>query len=587
MWSLLTVGLLFVWLAVYRSTRTKRTVRNACDPNVSRLGVYGEVGDPQIRASSPSPTARALFRQGMALAYGLAMEEALKTLEEAVQEDPFCVMCHWGLAYVVGPNFNKDLTDDERKACARSISTAERLLQDDRAQRKTSRMYDLEAAYVSAMSLRFPETEREWIAGGGEWGFSEKYADAMERMCFQFKHEVTPCVLYAQAMMESTPWRYYQENGELKPSMQRVYLMLRSILSTKQGAYHPQALHLMIHLTEAAPAVAGRALGEEAADRLAAMAGDKYGVTHLLHMPGHTYLRLGRWTDCVRVNERAVEADQLWIKNCLQPYYPRHQRAQLVAGAMMYGNVSIALQHSFSVAEMKTDGDLMSMNPPLDVPRAFPVVLARFGMWKEISHLRPLFADIGDDASLLGGAFTYCIWKYTEGLALAGMGNLASALEVQRQLERAASQVPPDEIPPEHRFWPAHQVLASTMVLTLKARLSQLRSEIPQAILLMEESIRQHIPIPYMEPEHWYLPLKQCLGKLLLDDKQYTKAIRVYLEDLEDHPLNAWSYLGLAQAYRQRDGNGSAKAIHHYHRFQDAWANAEVPIRSSCCEFGC
>lgn len=253
----------------------------------------------------------------------------------------------------------------------------------------------------------------------------------------------------------------------------------------------------------------------------------------------------------------------------------------------MNGNVTMALKHSFSAAEMRFRGKNLSTETPDSEPYALPVVLARFGMWTEILNLRHALGTAGNNSTLLGGYFTFCLWKYAEGMALAGKGDLEGAQAVLQDLQRSAQSVPPDEIPSQHRFWPAHEVLASTMVLTLQARLSQLRLETQQAIRLLEEAIRQHSPIPYMEPEHWYLPLKQCLGKLLVDEKEYTKAMRVYREDLADHPLNAWSYLGMAQAYSRRDGTGSAKAVRYHLRFQDAWARAEVSIHSSCCEFGC
>ena len=65
---------------------------------------------------------------------------------------------------------------------------------------------------------------------------------------------------------------------------------------------HPGACHLYIHAVEARDP--SRALA--CAERLAAL---MPGAGHLVHMPGHIYIRIGRYTDAIALNEHAAHAD--------------------------------------------------------------------------------------------------------------------------------------------------------------------------------------------------------------------------------------------------------------------------------------
>ena len=58
--------------------------------------------------STSSPDAQAWFDRGLAWSYGFNHEEAVRCFQRAVDADPACAMAHWGIAYAMGPNYNKD-----------------------------------------------------------------------------------------------------------------------------------------------------------------------------------------------------------------------------------------------------------------------------------------------------------------------------------------------------------------------------------------------------------------------------------------------------------------------------------------------
>ena len=110
---------------------------------------------------------------------------------------------------------------------------------------------------------------------------------------------------------------------------------------------HPLALHIYIHVAEQSNEMAKRS-GIDAANALSMLSGDA-SANHLLHMPGHIYLRTGLYSECIASALKAIKMDSLYQQNCLSPYADLHDKAMLIAGALFSGDKHIALDHSFSV----------------------------------------------------------------------------------------------------------------------------------------------------------------------------------------------------------------------------------------------
>ena len=112
---------------------------------------------------------------------------------------------------------------------------------------------------------------------------------------------------------------------------------------------HAGAHHYYIHLWKASP-TPERA--EASADRLGAL---MPAAGHMVHMPAHIYLRVGRYADAAEANVRAIAADEDYLAQCqaqgLYPvsYYP-HNLHFLWAAATLEGRSAVAIDAARQVA---------------------------------------------------------------------------------------------------------------------------------------------------------------------------------------------------------------------------------------------
>ena len=82
-----------------------------------------------------------------------------------------------------------------------------------------------------------------------------------------------------------------------------------------------------------------------------------------------------------------------------------------------------------------------------------------------------------------------------------------------------------------------------------------------------------------MEPPPFYFPTRQALGAVLLAADRAADAEAVYRIDLEQHPKNGWSLLGLAQSLEAQGRDADAAWAAQGHR--TAWARADVALGTS------
>ena len=146
--------------------------------------------------------------------------------------------------------------------------------------------------------------------------------------------------LFADAQMNTMPWDYWQKDGTAKPETARVLDTLERVIARQPD--HAGALHYHIHLLEAS-ADPDRAAAS--ADRLGSL---MPAAGHMVHMPAHIYIRVGRYADAAEANVRAIAADEDYLAQCqaqgLYPvsYYP-HNLHFLWAAATFEGRRAVAV----------------------------------------------------------------------------------------------------------------------------------------------------------------------------------------------------------------------------------------------------
>jgi hypothetical protein len=139
--------------------------------------------------------------------------------------------------------------------------------------------------------------------------------------------------LYAESLMDLSPWQYWTKDGTPRPATPVLLAQLERVMSAHPD--HPGANHFYIHAVEAVQPE--RAVA--AAERLAGL---MPGAGLLVHMPGHIYVRVGRYEDAIRANEHAVHADETFIRDqnpafgvYVAGYYPHNYDFMAFAASMI------------------------------------------------------------------------------------------------------------------------------------------------------------------------------------------------------------------------------------------------------------
>ena len=250
------------------------------------------LGDLHHPVTTSNPEAQKFFDQGMRLIYAFNHEEAAGSFERAAELDPKMAMAYWGLAEAVGPNYNDPADPDRYKKAHEAIAKAGEL---------AANASPSEKAYIAAMALRFPADP-----AADHRLAAERYRNAMGDVVKQFPDDLDAATLFAEAGMDLHPWGLWRKDGTPEGGTEDIIAALESVL--KRDPNHMGAIHYYIHAVEASPNPE-RALA--AANRLAALAP---AAGHLVHMPGHVYIRTGDFEAAVKTNQLAASADRAYIQ---------------------------------------------------------------------------------------------------------------------------------------------------------------------------------------------------------------------------------------------------------------------------------
>jgi tetratricopeptide (TPR) repeat protein len=84
----------------------------------------------------------------------------------------------------------------------------------------------------------------------------------------------------------------------------------------------------------------------------------------------------------------------------------------------------------------------------------------------------------------------------------------------------------------------------------------------------------------YDEPPDWIQPVRHALGAVLLEQKRFAEAERVFRADLARLPDNGWSLYGLARSLSASGKPDQARDVRA--RLDRVWQPDEVELKSSC-----
>jgi tetratricopeptide (TPR) repeat protein len=512
------------------------------------------IGDLHHTVSTKSADAQKYFNQGLTLVYGFNHSEAIRSFKEAARLDPDLAMAYWGQALALAPNINDSAIGADREEQGHA-AMAEAL-------KRRSNASQAEQALIDALAARF--------AGGKERNraaLNKAYADAMTKVYPRYPNDPDVAALYADAVMNTMPWDYWTKAGEPKPGVAEARAALES--NIKQHPSHPGVHHLYIHLMEASSDVE---LALPSADRLVNLVP---AAGHLVHMPAHIYIRVGRYADAADVNVKAIGADEDYITQCraqgIYPaaYYP-HNIHFLNAVLAMDGRSREALDSARKVAGHH---DHAVMAEPgfgfAHLLKTIPLLtMVRFGRWDDIMKEPEPPSD-----QLFGRGMRH----FARGYALSARGNAAEAERESGALRKIASEPALKEL----KIMDLNSLgtLASIASSMLDGEIARRTGRWDRAIAFFRKAVDMDDSLLYSEPPDWMLPPRHYLGEALLAAGRARDAEKVYREDLSRHRDNGWSLVGLEQSLRkQRRAKEADEAVMQHAK---TWTRADVKLPAS------
>ena len=492
--------------------------------------LYGNLGRLHFPVSSKVRKVQAWFDQGITLAFGFNHAEAQRAFREAQKLDPGCAMCFWAEALILGPNINVPMMPEAQAPALAALAKAVEL-----APKANAKEQSLIAALQSRYSAD-PKAERAAL--------DKAYAAAMKSVAGRYRNDDTIQVLYAEAVMDTQPWDYWEaagtkpkgDAGEIVASLERVL---------KRNPAHPGAAHLYIHAMEAS------STPEKALPQARKLGGLVPGAGHLVHMPAHIYYRLGMYRESLDANKLAMKVDERYFATSPSDplykvaYYP-HNIHFVMVSAQMGGDGATAID-----AAGKLDASI-----PVEVAKQFailqPVKAAPFTTRLQFADPAAVLALPAPSSDLVLVEATY---HYARAVAHAQRKDFDAAKAEVAALAKMESGA--DFKPFGDWGIPAKEIV-QTAWLVAAGRLADAQGDLEGAAKAYEDAIFIEDSLSYMEPPFWYYPVRQSLGGVRLRQGRLEDAEKAFRDSLGRVRNNGWALAGLAETYK-RMGNAKAE----------------------------
>ncbi|MFJ4526371.1 hypothetical protein ACIP4Y_36625 [Streptomyces sp. NPDC088810] len=541
---------------------------------------YYDLGSHGRPVTTTSSEAQTWFDRGLNWTYAFHHEEAVRCFEAAAAADPACAMADWGLAYALGPNYNKPWEFFDEQDLGRTVERAHAAVQ--RAQAKAAGATAVEQALIGALAARYPRAQAPDAEDCPVW--SAAYADSMRAVQQLAGDDLDVAALYADALMNLTPWQLWDiRTGRPAAGARTVEAreVLERAMASGTGGWHPGLLHLYIHLMEMSPTPEAALW---AGDRLRGLVPD---AGHLQHMPSHLEVLCGDYRRVVSDNSAAIAADEkVRARGGAMNFYTLyrcHNYHFKIYGAMFLGRFQDAIEAAQQLEEAVPDELLRVPSPPMaDWLEGFLAmrvhVLIRFGRWEDILRLA-LPADAG----------LYCVstamLHYARGVALAATGRVEEAEDERGLFGEAAARVPQTRM----LFNNTCRDILAIAGQMLDGELEYRRGRYEAAFAALRRSIELDDTLPYDEPWGWMQPTRHAYGALLLEQGLVEQAEAVYRADLGlddtlpralQHPGNVWALHGLHECLLRLGKEAEARIVGQQLKF--AAAVADVEVEASC-----
>jgi len=506
------------------------------------------LGEHHHTISTKNPEAQRFFDQGLTLVFAFNHEEAARAFRRASELDPQSAMAFWGVALALGPCINLDVDPPHEQAAYEAVQKASLL-----APGATEK----EQAYIQVLARRYSPDPKVDLRK-----LDAEYAGAMRELSKRYPDDLDAATLYAESLMDLHPWKQWSLSGRPTEGTEEIIAVLESVL--RRDPNHLGANHYYVHATESSPHPEWALASAKRLETLAPAAG------HLVHMPAHTYMRVGDYAAAARSSALAADADRAYFResntsgSMYDMMYYCHNLHFLAASYSMAGDFAHAKQAADEVAAHAAP--MLHDMPMAETYVPYPIfMLVRFHRWDDVLTL---------PTPKPGMSMTNAFWHFARGSAFAAKGQIANA-EAERQILATARTETPADVEFSFYFNKAQSFLDLAENI-LDARIAAAKGDHTQAISYWEKAVEVQDKLYYGEPPEWFYPVRESLGSALLLSGQPERAEVVFRADLEQYPRNPRSLFGLVNALEAQKKHDAAEDIRR--EFEAAWKNADTTL---------
>lgn len=474
--------------------------------------ILPDIGTTDMPITTKSDKARQYTKQGFALIHCYWPTEAIRSFRDAVKEDPTCAIAWCGLNIAMTqPWFSSGSYNAEAEyAIKKSIANVEGAT-------------EAEQDMIRAFRLR----------SIGKDDRNSEFEKAMTGVIDKHTRLDEPRLLWAGIRAQLCMRMNYVPNGDPRLDLEFVIKLVEPVI--KRNPKSAGALHYWIHACE--PATPKRA--EKAADDLQRIA---KGSSHMVHMAGHLYNRIGRYEDGQRVFSRAKEMDEalgkaLGVDPGSATWQYHHNVTFQTMNILELGRINEAIELAKIASSCKSD------------------IAVRVGDWKNAYNPK--------DTSPSGKANqNACLARHELSL-----GNVAVARAVIDEAKKYLDK-------PEPTSWERTTFrLTSTTVREAEGLVLAAEGRTDEAVAVLQKAMAAFSSVEYEEPVFLIQIPWQSLGDLLVKAKRYDDAIKAYQDGLKVRPNSGWLLYGIGHAHEE--AGRIKQAVDAYRRFLKTWATAD------------
>ena len=491
-------------------------------------------------STSCNRSAQSEIDLAVALLHSFQFSRAIDTFKAALGKDETCAIAYWGIALSDWGNpFAPGIID-------------KRLLQLGRESAERGEMLgaktDRERDYLAAVGCLYKDFETT-----PQKTRTLAYRDAMRNVMAKYSEDHEAMIFYALALaVAADPGdKTYADQLEAGGILERLF---------EQEPTHPGLAHYIIHAYDV-PALAGRALN--AAKRYSEIAPD---APHALHMPSHTFTRLGYWQASIDSNVAAAAAARRQGQTAEELHasdyetYAYLQTAQdEAAGRIVRSLPEIAVRFDPKAL-------LIGAGPPAAGYFALAAIPARYALeradWRRAEQLTPRETPF---------PFADAVTWFARGLGAARLRHTAAANEAS-----AALKLIQDRLSSAKEMYWARQVeiqalaVAAWSALAVGANEEALRQM--ESAAEMEDGTEKSVVTPGP-----LAPARELLGEMFLALDNSAMALDQFEATLKKEPRRFRSIYGAAHAAQQL--NRRDKSQRYFRELLEVCAKADKSAR--------